>query len=140
MKARDRRKARKKRGQSTREGPRVSRSRKGKGGIRLFGRKPEFPKEGLSAPRMVFAGVSALSLFLLGMAVFRSGGILEILRLSEQVRTMRHEMEALSTNNRALNLEIRGLQQNPQEVERIAREVLGLVRPGEKVYEFIEGE
>jgi cell division protein FtsB len=89
---------------------------------------------------MVFAGVSALSLILLGMAVLRPGGILDVLRLSEQVRTMRHEMGALKINNRALNLEIRGLRQDPQEVERIAREVLGLVRPDEKVYEFVEGE
>jgi cell division protein FtsB len=89
---------------------------------------------------MVFAGVSALSLILLGMAVFRPGGILDVLRLTEQVGTMRHEMGTLKTNNRVLGLEIRGLQKNPQEVERIAREVLGLVRPGEKVYEFIEGE
>ena len=140
MKTRDRTKARQKRAHSTGKRSRVSRVGKGRGATGLFGWKALFPNEGLSARRMVFAGVSALSLILLGMAVLRPGGILDVLRLTEQVRTMRHEMETLKTNNRALGLEVRGLQKNSQEVERIARGVLGLVRPGEKVYEFVEGE
>lgn len=70
----------------------------------------------------------------------RPGGILDVLRLTEQVGAMREEMEAFEVENGSLREEIRRLRSDPREVERIARDVLGLVRAGETVYEFIERE
>lgn len=75
---------------------------------------------------------------MLGVALFREQGILDMLRIAEQVTLMRADMSRLADENAALQAEIDRLRNDPAEVERIARDVLGLVRPGETVYEFIE--
>ncbi|MFQ5914409.1 MAG: septum formation initiator family protein [Nitrospinota bacterium] len=107
---------------------------------RFSGWEDFLPRGGLSAPRTVFAVGLALSLILFGVAMLRPGGILDVLRLTEQVGAMREEMEAFEVENGSLREEIRRLRSDPREVERIARDVLGLVRAGETVYEFIERE
>ena len=114
--------------------------RRGKGrGTSWFRRwKDLLPSGGLSVSRTVFLGIAGLSLILLGVAILRTGGILDLLRLTERVSAMRAEMTALEDENGRLRAQVRRLRNEPQEIERIARDVLGLVRPGETVYEFIE--
>lgn len=110
------------------------------GAGRLFRWKGFLPAEGVSVSRVVFAAAVGLSLILLGLAVFRHGGILDVLRVTERVSVMREEVAGLAAENERLRGEIRRLRGDPREVERIARDDLGLVRPGEKVYEFTAGD
>ena len=93
--------------------------------------------KGLSPARAIFSVVMALSLILFGVALLRPGGIFDVLHLSERVEAMRVEMRVLAKENVRLREENRLLRDDPEEIERIARDVLGLVRPGERVYEFI---
>ncbi len=92
----------------------------------------------LSLSRLMVIFMVAVSLGILGVALFRDQGILDVLRLAEQVASMRADMNRLAEENTALQAEIGRLRNDPDEVERIARDVLGLVRPGDTVYEFIE--
>ncbi len=88
--------------------------------------------------RLMVIFMVVVSLGILGVALFREQGILDMLRLAEQVASMRADMDRLAEENTALQAEIGRLRNDPDEVERIARDVLGLVRPGDTVYEFIE--
>ena len=92
----------------------------------------------LSLSRLMVIFMVAVSLGMLGVALFREQGILDMLRIAEQVTLMRADMSRLADENAALQAEIDRLRNDPSEVERIARDILGLVRPGETVYEFIE--
>jgi cell division protein FtsL len=50
--------------------------------------------------------------------------------------TLEREIEQLTAANATLAEEVRTLRVDPARVEAIAREELGLVKPGELVYEF----
>jgi cell division protein FtsB len=50
--------------------------------------------------------------------------------------TLEREIDQLTAANAAVAEEVRILRTDPARVEAIAREELGLVKPGELVYEF----
>ncbi len=99
--------------------------------------KALLPFKGLSPARVIFSVVVALSLVLFGVALLRPGGIFDVLHRAERVEAMRVEIGVLAKENVRLREANRLLRDDPEEIERIARDVLGLVRPGERVYEFI---
>jgi cell division protein FtsB len=51
---------------------------------------------------------------------------------------LKNRIEALQRENEKLRQQITKLEGDPAEVERLAREQLGLVKPGEVVYEFVD--
>ena len=78
-------------------------------------------------------------LFLLVLVVASVLGNRSLLRLYQmhQDRTaLQREIEQLTAANAALADEVRSLRTDPARAEAIAREDLGLVKPGELVYEF----
>jgi cell division protein FtsB len=78
-------------------------------------------------------------LFLLVLVVASVIGNRSLLRLYQmhQDRTaLEREIEQLTAANAALADEVRSLRTDPARAEAIAREDLGLVKPGELVYEF----
>jgi cell division protein FtsL len=78
-------------------------------------------------------------LFLLVLVVASVLGNRSLLRLYQmhQDRTaLEREIEQLTAANAALADEVRSLRTDPARAEAIAREDLGLVKPGELVYEF----
>ena len=109
----------------------------GKNARRFFRWKDWLPSDGLSPARAGFAVAMAVSLLLFGAALFRPGGIFDVLHLTERVDGMRAELGVLAKENVRLREENRLLRDDPEEIERVARDMLGLVRPGERVYEFI---
>jgi cell division protein FtsB len=70
------------------------------------------------------------------MAVFGDNGVLALRRLRGEVDTLVREVRALEAENERLSRAISQLQEDPAVIERIAREELGLVRPGERVLRF----
>jgi len=70
------------------------------------------------------------------MAVFGDNGVLALRRLRGEVDTLVREVRALEAENERLSRAISELQEDPAVIERIAREELGLVRPGERVLRF----
>lgn len=82
-----------------------------------------------------------LAIGLLGY-IFVAGehGYLSLRKLAHQVRQIDSEIEALREANRALEGEIHSLKTDPFYIERIAREELGMIRPGEIVYEIVPSD
>ena len=78
-------------------------------------------------------------LFLLALVAASVMGNRSLLRLYHMHRdrvALEREIDQLTAANAALAEEVRNLRTDPARVEAIAREELGLVKPGEIVYEF----
>jgi len=84
-------------------------------------------------PGWIVAGVLAV---LLGAAVFGENGVLHLRRLRTDIETLHRDVQALEVENERLSRAIAELRSDPAAIERIAREDLGLVRPGERVLRF----
>jgi cell division protein FtsB len=86
----------------------------------------------------LFAYVGAL-VALLGASALHPGGLRKHRTLAEDVRRVADENEKLRETNARLRREARALAGDPAALERAAREDLGYVRPGERVYELSPG-
>jgi cell division protein FtsB len=84
-----------------------------------------FPRLGWSRRRWLVTGVFVLVLL---VAALGDHGVLQLWRL--------REVQVLEAENERLSRTITELHDDPQAIERIAREELGLVRPGERVLRF----
>jgi len=73
-------------------------------------------------------------------ALFGDGGLADLLRLQKELRAARVELDGQQRKVEALRREILLLERDPAASERIAREELGLVRPGEHLFLLPEEE
>jgi cell division protein FtsB len=81
----------------------------------------------------------ALALFLILMHdVFGSHGLLAMRRTQTQIKQLRGEIDRLNQENNDLNKRVQALRTDPKAVERIAREEMGLARPGEMIFKLPE--
>jgi cell division protein FtsB len=94
---------------------------------------PDRPMTRLTRPGWIVVGVL---LVLAVMAVFGDNGVLALRRLRGEVDSLVREVRTLEAQNERLSRAISELQEDPGVIERIAREELGLVRPGERVLRF----
>ena len=86
------------------------------------------------APRLKSLLVAVLGLALLVLAIqgiFGRRGYLEIQELQNSNQDLTKEIEVLKSENARTMEEIQALKTSPAYIEKIAREELGLVRPGE---------
>lgn len=65
-------------------------------------------------------------------------GLSTIIEMQRTKKTFINEIARLEEENRKLAKEIKSLKENPEYIETIARERLGLVKKGETVYRFVE--
>jgi len=72
------------------------------------------------------------------IAFFVRGGMSDLQRLREQKKYLRQQNKRLKKKARELEIRRRRLHQDPQLIEEIARDRLGLARPGEKQVELSE--
>jgi cell division protein FtsB len=63
--------------------------------------------------------------------VFGTHGFLAMRRTQNEIRKVKANLEALSKENAALAQEVKDLNSDPRLIEKIARDDLGLARPGE---------
>lgn len=70
-------------------------------------------------------------------AFFHDEGIFTVFKLQDQMTEMRKNNEVLSKKNLEIRREIEALKSNPLAIEKIAREKLNLVKPGETVYQIV---
>jgi cell division protein FtsB len=80
-----------------------------------------------------------LGLALLMLAVhdiFGVHGFLAMRRTQKQIQQLRGEIERLNKENNALSERVQSLRTDPKAVERIAREEMGLARPGELIFKM----
>ncbi len=84
--------------------------------------------------RLVLAAI--LLLFLVATSLMGERGLIRLYQLHRTRAALTQEVEQLTAANAVLEKEVRGLRTDPDRVEAIAREELGLVKPEELVYEF----
>lgn len=91
-------------------------------------RKKKFDKRILT----VFLGIVFI---LVGMyTFFGSNGLMEIIRRKSIEKNISDQLEIIKSENLALRAKIWSLNSRLFDVERIAREELLLIKPGERVY------
>ena len=66
-------------------------------------------------------------------SLFGERGILGLRKAREEHARLLQEVETLEADNARLSAQIRALRSDPLVVERMAREILGMARPGEIV-------
>ena len=80
---------------------------------------------------LVVFGVLAAATLLL--AVFNDHGLLAVRAQAQKLVTVQAEVEKIQTDNKQLTDEIHALRSDPTAIEKLAREELRLVKPGEVV-------
>jgi cell division protein FtsB len=88
---------------------------------------------GLRRKAAALASVIALIALVVG-ALFGDRGILQLATQRERARALAGQLEDLREENRVLGAEIEALKSDPGAIERLAREQLGLAKPGEMVF------
>jgi cell division protein FtsB len=79
--------------------------------------------------------ILGLALLLLAIHdVFGSHGLLAMRRTQMQMQELRGQVDRLHQENSDLNKQVQALRTDPKAVERIAREEMGLARPGEMIF------
>ena len=63
--------------------------------------------------------------------VFGTHGFLAMRRTQSEIKKVKADLEALSKENAVLEQEVKDLNSDPRLIEKIARDDLGLARPGE---------
>jgi cell division protein FtsL len=83
---------------------------------------------------------NARSLLLLALVllavhdIFGAHGFIAMRRTAREIDEARDEITRLDTENRALADQVGALKSDPRMIERIAREEMGLARPGEMIF------
>lgn len=71
---------------------------------------------------------------------FDEMGVVTYMTMQQQAQQLEREIQEFERSNTTLRKELDRVQHDPIRIEELARERLGLVRRGETVYQFIEGE
>jgi cell division protein FtsB len=90
-------------------------------------------QRGLRRKAALLASVIAIIALVVG-SLFGDRGILQLMAQRERALELAREIEEIRAENLRLAAEIRALRSDPRAIERIAREQLGLARPGETVF------
>jgi cell division protein FtsL len=72
--------------------------------------------------------------------VFGTHGFLAMRRTQNEIRKVKADLDALSKENAALAQEVKDLNTDPRLIEKIARDDLGLARPGEIIIRIPQGQ
>ena len=84
---------------------------------------------------VILAGVAAGLAFLWSLIVGEMG-VVKYYRMSVHARTLRSEIEHMKKDNVRLSKEVDALRTDAAFIERMARDKIGLARPGEVVYYY----
>jgi cell division protein FtsB len=87
-----------------------------------------------------FVKTNARAIFLIGFVllalqdVFGTHGVVSMRRSQKEAAQIRQEIDQLNEENRQLDQRVKDLKSNPQAIEEIARQDMGLARPGEYIF------
>lgn len=76
--------------------------------------------------------------YLLLSLLFGEMGLLKFIKMKQTYANFRRENESLQEENERLGRRIKTLKTDPNVIEQIARDRLGLVKEGELIYEFYD--
>jgi len=78
-----------------------------------------------------------LALFaLLVHDIFGAHGFIAMRRTQKEIDRVREQIGKLNNENKSLSNQVNSLKTDPKAIERIAREEMGLARPGEIIYKL----
>ena len=95
-----------------------------------------------SAPKQTFVqrwGSTIFVLLLMALVahvLFGEHGFLAMRRAQKEVEKLRQEIAQLNADNKQLSEEIQALKTDPQLIERIARQEMGLAKRGELIFKL----
>ncbi len=78
--------------------------------------------------------------FVSATAYYKENGLADVMKLHSAITAVKQEIHEFQAENSRIRLELDSLNHNDTYVEAIVREELGLVKPGEVVYEFIDAK
>jgi len=88
--------------------------------------------------KLLIAGGVLLSLYFLISFIFGDMGLVKYYRMKSQCNALAEDIGKLKQDNARLRKDVYALKSDPAYLERIARDKLGLARPGEIVYYYGE--
>ena len=97
------------------------------------GREARGGDAGLRRKAAIIASILALIALLVG-SFFGDRGMLQLMAQRKKAAILQQQLEDLRTENERLAGEIAALRSDPRAIEELAREQLGLARPGETVF------
>ena len=81
--------------------------------------------------------ILGLALFVLLMHdIFGTHGFIAMRRTQKEIEEIRQQIGKINTENKSLSDQVNSLKTDPKAIERIAREEMGLARPGELIYKI----
>ena len=83
--------------------------------------------------RIALGVFGLLTVAMLLLAVFNEKGAIEVTAQAKKLRTIESEIGKLDNENKHLTTDIQALRSDPNAIEKLAREELKLVKPGEIV-------
>ena len=81
-------------------------------------------------------GTVAISSYLLYSFIFSDLGVIKYLFMKQEYRRIKDEVSRLDSENKKLKSEVTSLKTDPDYIEALARERLGLAKDGETIYRF----
>ncbi|MCP3978665.1 MAG: septum formation initiator family protein [bacterium] len=107
-------------------------------GERLADGAPDPEAEGRARFRRRVVGLVVSAVFVAGsvQALFGDQGYLDVVRLRQEQQQLTDELVERRQYVERLRAEVEGLRDDPASLERIARERLGYIRPGEVTFLF----
>lgn len=89
-------------------------------------------------PQLVFFLAAIGTAIIVLVTIFGQRGVMEVYTLKRKIKATSEEIVHYENVNGGLQERIKNLKEDSFTVEQIAREELGLVKPGETVYEFVD--
>ncbi len=83
--------------------------------------------------RIALGVFGLLTVAMLLLTIFNDKGLLQVRAQSKKLAAIESEIAAVESENKQLTTEIRGLRTDPSAIEKLAREELKLVKPGEVI-------
>ncbi len=102
-------------------------------GIRILIPRPRRRTGGVRTGRLLWIAAGA-AVWGLAYSIFGASGLVGVYRTEAEVERLEQQVAAAQAVNESLAERVEALRSDPMEVERAARERLGLVKEGDKVY------
>jgi cell division protein FtsB len=89
--------------------------------------------------RLIIGGGVGCFLLLTLLAMVGERGFWEVYKYSRHLQHIESHIRTLEEENQRLQRQVTGLRSDPYQVEKLAREDLGLARPDEFIFEIVDG-
>ncbi len=72
------------------------------------------------------------------VSILNEDGLITVYRVEGELSKLQNDNDKLKIENNHLRLEIKELKTDPLAIEKVAREKLNLVKPGELIYRIVQ--